>query len=1056
MPESPKQIRYAISKSHLTDETLCLNALLGSLSLSEAARQRIGEYAKSLVVAVRKDQHIMGGVGAFLKEYDLSSQEGVVLLCLAEALLRVPDSKTADRLIRDKLSTTNWESHLGSSDSLLVNAGTWGLMLTGRLVRFDKDRTQDMRSLLGTITSRLGEPVVRTALREAMRIMGFQFVMGRTIPEAIKRSTHRENRTFLYSYDMLGEAATTKTDAQRYYGLYRQAINTIGAAVEKNTPVYLAPGLSIKLSALHPRFEYLQKARVMEELVPVVKTLAGLAEQAGIGLTIDAEESECLDLTLDIFEAVYCRLEQPDWGGFGIAVQAYQKRAPLVIDWLIELAKQYRQTICVRLVKGAYWDAEIKRAQELGLKGFPVFTRKTHTDVSYLACAQRLLLANEVIFPQFATHNAHTIAAVLEMVQAGYRFEMQRLHGMGETLYGHVAAGLKQTVNCRVYAPVGQHKDLLPYLVRRLLENGANTSFVNRITDEQTPISDVIRDPVSQVENSSRSPHAAIKLPKDLFGEKRINSSGVEFTDDYQVETLERHLMQYDNRQWYAAPIFSGRTIDGIAVQKFNPANRQQLIGQVVETELSMIDSVIEASSRALQAWEFSGVEIRAKCLEVVADLYEAQSNELVAMCSREGGRCIADAVSELREAIDFCRYYAATARDLMVLPQQLPGPTGERNELSLHGRGVFICISPWNFPLAIFTGQIAAALVAGNCVIANPASSTSLLAYRAVQLFHQAGIPPDVLQFTPGSGSKIGASLVADLRIAGVAFTGSIETAKIINKSLARHDGPIVPLIAETGGQNAMIVDSSALPEQVVADVVRSAFNSAGQRCSALRVLFVQDDIAVPVIELLKGAMAELTIGDPGSLSTDIGPVIDSDAQETLRQHIDRLSKTSKLIYQTSVDKRLDCGNYIGPCAFELAEMALPQQEVFGPVLRVVRYDNQSLDKVIAAINNSRFGLTLGIHTRIGATADYIQKHIHVGNIYVNRNMIGAVVGAQPFGGEGLSGTGPKAGGPNYLYRFTTERVSSTNTTAVGGNASLLMLDDDSRESHYEALGNK
>lgn len=1023
-----------------------MEALLDTVDLSEEARQRIKINAKQLVTDVRNQSRTVGGLNAFLQQYDLSSEEGVVLLCLAEALLRIPDSETADRLIRDKLSKTHWEKHLGKSDSLFVNAGTWGLMLTGRMTRLSHLPEKDVSSFLLGLVTRLSDPVVRTALKEAMRIMAFQFVMGRNIEEAVKRSQSDKNKIYSYSFDMLGEAALCQTDADHYYEIYQHAIQVLGSSVGEKVPLRLAPSISIKLSALHPRFEYSQRQRLKRELVPIVTSLAVAASNANITMTIDAEESDRLDLTLDIFEAVFSQSQFDTWSGLGIVVQTYQKRAPDVIEWLIELSKHYGRSIFVRLVKGAYWDTEIKRAQERGLSGYPVFTRKVHTDVSYLACVQQIAAARDFLSPQFATHNAHTLAAVLEITK-GRKVEMQRLHGMGDSLYEHALAKDQHSIHCRVYAPVGAHKDLLPYLVRRLLENGANTSFVNRITDANAQIDDVVRDPVTQVENSKKLPHEAIPLPRNLFGHTRINSNGILLDDATSVNALMSGLKQFADYRWSAAPMASGKI--GALNSSLNkkeithPADKNRVIGDVSLADETMIDDVINASVNAGAKWNNVGVVKRAQCLNTMAEHLESHGHELVALCNQEGGRCIVDALSEVREAVDFCRYYAVTATELMAQAQQLVGPTGEHNELLLAGRGVFVCISPWNFPLAIFTGQIAAALVTGNCVIAKPASQTPLIGCRVVELFYEAGIPRDVLQFLTGNGATIAVGLISDSRISGVAFTGSTETAQSINLNLAKRSGPIVPLIAETGGQNAMIVDSSALPEQVIQDVLSSAFNSAGQRCSALRLLYVQEEIAPRIIELLQGAMAELTIGDPGILSTDVGPLIDNNARDKVQKHIKKLDKEAELIFQLSVPSELNNGLFVGPCAYEIKDASLLKREVFGPVLHLIRYDSQSLDKVITAINDTGYGLTLGIHTRVESTAKYIQNRVHVGNVYVNRNMVGAVVGVQPFGGQGLSGTGPKSGGPNYLARFVNEQVISTNTSAIGGNASLMTMDD-------------
>ncbi|MGD8566517.1 MAG: bifunctional proline dehydrogenase/L-glutamate gamma-semialdehyde dehydrogenase PutA [Gammaproteobacteria bacterium] len=1034
------QQRHAIQRAHLADETQCVNSLLRQLENYDALRDAIYRQACQLVTDVRDKSQQIGGLNAFLQEYDLSSREGIVLLCLAEALLRIPDADTADRLIRDKLTNANWQQHLGNSRSWFVNASTWGLMLTGRMITLDDATQRDPMTMVNGLMARVSEPVVRSALKEAMRIMGHQFVMGRSIEEALARSESSENRVYRYSFDMLGEAALSQEDADRYGEVYRQAIAVIAEHYGGGSDIVGAPGISVKLSALHPRFEYAQRERLLNELIPRVMALAQVAQQANLSMTIDGEEADRLDITLDVIEAILTDPQFAHWPGLGVVIQSYQKRAPYVIDWLADLASRNGRHIMVRLVKGAYWDTEVKRAQEQGLSGYPVFTRKQHTDVSYLACAQKLLNIGEMVYPQFATHNAHTAAAVLQMAGERKTFEMQRLHGMGEALY-QALLNNDNSIACRVYAPVGSHKDLLPYLVRRLLENGANTSFVNRITDDRQPVEDIVADPVQWVQGSNPSPHPAIPLPESIFGEQRRNSSGINVSDEQTLRQLQTQLQTYSDRQWSAAPLIDGERVDGEPHPVVNPADCQQTIGEVITANEAHVEQAIASAQAACIDWNNMPVTERADIAERAAELLEENRARFISLIVREGGRCIPDAVSEVREAVDFCRYYACLARTRVFRPEQLPGPTGESNVLTLHGRGVFACISPWNFPLAIFCGQIVAALMAGNSVIAKPASQTPLIAMQVVQLLHAAGVPEPALQFLPGSGAVVGNRLIDDPRIAGVAFTGSTQTANDINLKLAQRGGAIVPLIAETGGQNVMIVDSSALPEQVVVDVVKSAFNSAGQRCSALRVLFVQQDVAPRMLALLKGAMQELNVGDPAWLATDVGPVIDNAAKQKLQSHIQWLEQHGRKVYSVVDDERWAKGSYFAPCVYEIDALSQLQYEVFGPVLHVIRYDAGELDEVIAAINDTRYGLTLGIHSRIEEKARYIQQRVHVGNIYVNRNIIGSVVGVQPFGGEGLSGTGPKAGGPHYLYRFATERVLTTNTAAIGGNATLLAL---------------
>ena len=1035
--------RDAVQSNYLADETQCVTDLLSLIELTPEQHRRIGQRAHKLVETVRAQQSEQSGLDAFLQEYDLSSEEGVVLLCLAEALLRIPDADTADQLIRDKLLIADWEQHLGSSSSWFVNASTWGLMLTGKIISPDNKNDEPMQ-VVNSMVSRVSEPVIRTALKEAMRILGHKFVLGRTIEEALKQSAHDKNTR--YSYDMLGEAALSQQDANRYFSLYQHAIKAIGENIKQEFAIFESPGISVKLSALHPRFEFSQRARLSKELIPKVKQLAIAAQQSNMALTIDGEEAERLGVTMDVIESIITDEQFKSWKGLGIVVQAYQKRAPALIEWLGELLERNNRHVMVRLVKGAYWDTEIKRAQEQGLNGYPVFTKKQHTDISYLACVRLLLKLGERVYLQFATHNAHTASAVLEMAGDKQNVELQRLHGMGDALHGAIVE-MQPTVASRIYAPVGSHKELLPYLVRRILENGANTSFVNRITDARLPVEEVIADPVQIVSESPIAPHEKLPLPENIYGEQRRNSSGVNFYDENELARLQKALDKLQGRQWEAKPLLGGgfqesdnQSDDRIRLCR-NPANLSEQIGTVSAVLPAHVEVALQVAEQAKIAWDKVPFQERADMLVVASDKLEQSREAFIALLVKEGGRCSPDAVAEIREAVDFLRYYAALAKQQFSAGQLLPGPTGETNELTMHGRGVFVCISPWNFPLAIFCGQIAAALVTGNAVIAKPASQTPLVAMQAIQLLHESGVPVDVLQLLPGSGSAIGDLLINDKRIDGVAFTGSTEVASDINIKLARRGGAIAPFIAETGGQNAMIVDSSALPEQVVMDVIRSAFNSAGQRCSALRILFVQSDVAPRIIELLKGAMEQLTLGDPQYLATDVGPVIDGNAHKQLLTHIQRMEKEGRKVYQVAPYSGKSDGHYIRPCAFEIDSLSQLQKEVFGPVLHIIRYDADKLDDVINDINNTSYGLTLGIHSRIMQKARYIQQNVRVGNVYVNRNIIGATVGVQPFGGEGLSGTGPKAGGPHYLYRFCTERVVTTNSAAIGGNASLLAL---------------
>jgi RHH-type proline utilization regulon transcriptional repressor/proline dehydrogenase/delta 1-pyrroline-5-carboxylate dehydrogenase len=1019
------------------DEAKIVADRLAEARSDPTQRAAIDALAVDLVRRVRTKSGEQSAVESLMRQYDLSSEEGVLLMCVAEALLRIPDSETADRLIADKLGDANWAAHLGESDSLFVNASTWGLMLTGSLIRLGGETRRNPWAAFKRLVARSGEPVIRLGVRQAMRIMGHQFVMGRTIQEALTRSQDADGRRFRHSFDMLGESALTAADADRYLRAYESAIDAIGAS-GPHPDLIAAPSISVKLSALHPRYEASNRGRVLAELVPRVLALAHRARRLGIALTVDAEESERLALSLEILDRVHGDPSLEDWAGFGLAVQAYQKRAPAVIDWLGDRAKRHGRPWCVRLVKGAYWDAEVKRAQVDGHGGYPVYTRKPHTDVAYLACARRLFALGDLVYPQFATHNAHTIAAIHEFA-GGRRFEFQRLHGMGSDLYDAAReAGL--VAPCRVYAPVGSHEDLLPYLVRRLLENGANTSFVNRIVDESLAIGDLVRDPCETVAAQGTGPHPRIPLPVGMFGDTRRNSMGINLASATTLRELAAAI-EAEAGPWHAAPQVPGYAGKGASRPVLDPTDRRRVVGHVVDADVDAVERALANAVPAQAEWDRTPVAGRARILEHAADLMESRCARFIAMCVREAGKSIPDSIAEVREAVDFLRYYAREARLMMGHPMELPGPTGESNRLFLSGRGVFVAISPWNFPLAIFAGQVAAALVTGNAVIAKPAEQTSLIGFEAVNLLHEAGIPPGVLQYLPGDGATVGAALTRDPRVAGVVFTGSTETARVINRTLAARDAALAVLIAETGGQNALIADSSALPEQLVKDAIAGAFQSAGQRCSATRVLFVQADIADKVIAMLAGAMGELKVGDPGLLSTDVGPVIDEEARTVLEQHAARMDREATLIRRIELPIETANGTFVAPRAYEIDSLSRLEREVFGPILHVIRWRASELDQVIDAINATGYGLTLGIHSRIDSTVDRIASRIKAGNCYVNRNMIGAVVGVQPFGGEGLSGTGPKAGGPHYLARFVTERTLTVNTTAAGGNASLLTL---------------
>lgn len=1035
MTRSTNQLMNDIDLEYLADEQATVKARIEAAGLDEDARARIVERAREFVRAIREADKDIQGIDALMAEYDLSSEEGIVLMCLAEALLRVPDGETADKLIRDKLAKGHWDEHLGHSDSMFVNASTWGLMLTGRFVQIGANTQAHPSNFLKGMVSRLGEPVLRVAMRHAMEIVGRQFVLGETIDQALKRSREAGNRRYCYSYDMLGEAALTAADSRRFLDSYLNSIDVIGKQDEVRDA-----SISVKLSALHPRYAFWQQERVARELVPRLLEIAEAAKRHDLWVAIDAEEADRLDISLRVFEQVVKDDALKDWNGLGMVVQGYQKRALPVLDWIENLGRDIGKRIPVRLVKGAYWDTEIKLAQIQGLKDYPVFTRKVHTDVSYMACARKMFDAQGFVYPQFATHNAHTVATILEVAGDG-PYEFQRLHGMGEGLYDHLL-DRNPGLTCRVYAPVGGHAELLPYLVRRLLENGANTSFVNRATHRETPVEEIVSDPIDDALAQDCTRHPRIPLPRDLFAPDRRNSDGLNFADPNERRGLIETIAREAQSTSHCYPIINGREFrEGKARTLSSPANQQRKIGTVTWTPAEQVDQAVRQARQGFRAWCNADVGQRAAIVEKVADLLEEHCFELTASSALEGGRIMLDGESEVREAVDFCRYYAWQARERFPR-RMLPGPSGEDNTYEMLGRGVFVCISPWNFPVAIFTGQIAAALAAGNAVLAKPAEQTSLTAARIVRLMHQAGVPKDVLHLLPGDGA-VGAALVEHDDIAGVAFTGSVETARRIHKTLAEKPGPIRPLIAETGGQNAMIVDSSALPEQVVKDAVRSAFDSAGQRCSALRVLYLQEDIAPHVLEMLSGAMAELVLGDPTEMSTDIGPVIDLEAKHGLERHIDFLRNNADLIYRCPLPNGLHSDLFFPPQVWEIKNISQLEHEVFGPILHVVRYGAHELDDVIDAVNGTGYGLTLGVHSRIEDTCDYIKERVKVGNVYINRDIVGAVVGVQPFGGQGLSGTGPKAGGPNYLARFAVEKAISDNIAAVGGNATLLSLND-------------
>jgi RHH-type proline utilization regulon transcriptional repressor/proline dehydrogenase/delta 1-pyrroline-5-carboxylate dehydrogenase len=1030
-------LRQTIRKHYHADETWCVHNLLENILISTDQGKRITATATALVNEIRNRNESHGGLDAFLQEFSLSSQEGVALMCLAEALLRVPDAGTADQLIHDKLAQGNWESHLGESESFFVNASTWGLMLTGKVISLDKNVVEDAGEYIGRLIARSGEPIIRTAVKQAMKIMGRQFVLAQTIQKGLRAAREKEKQGYCYSYDMLGEAARTEKDALQYYQSYQTAIAEIGASNSVQDP-HLSAGISVKLSALHPRYEYMHGGRVMDQLLPRITMLCEQARSFNIGLTIDAEESERLDLSLDILRALCENPALQNWNGLGFVIQAYQKRAPAVIDWIRSLASRHQRRIMIRLVKGAYWDTEIKRAQVEGYSGYPVFTRKIATDVSYLVCAQKLMSCPAEFYPLFATHNAHTVASILEFAGDRRDFEFQCLHGMGEILYDHVIGGYG--VNCRIYAPVGPHRDLLAYLVRRLLENGANSSFVNRLVDRELPVERIVSDPVSTLREQQEIPHPNILLPRDIYA-GRANSMGMCLDNALEIQPFFDTAPAFYSRDKICYPLVPGIERAERHWQDVISPSDQIRIGKVSNASEADVTMAVEIARQHWASWDRLGGVKRAEILRRAADNYEANRYELFALCMQEAGKTLQDSVAEIREAVDFLRYYADQAERDFEFPRTLSGATGELDQWSLHGRGVFVCISPWNFPLAIFTGQVSAALAAGNAVLAKPAEQTPVVAFRATQILHHSGVPAEILQLLPGDGVSTGATLVQSPGISGVVFTGSTDVASIIHKSLAQKPGPIVPLIAETGGLNAMIVDSTALPEQVARDVIQSAFQSAGQRCSALRVLYLQEDIADEMIEMLKGAMQELKIGDPAELDTDVGPIIDEDARRTLVAHIGECRDLGRSIYKCPESRAEFDGYYLSPALIEISGIEELSREQFGPVLHVCRFKAQEIDSIVDRINDTGYGLTFGLHSRIQSTVERVTARIRAGNIYVNRNTIGAVVGVQPFGGEGLSGTGPKAGGPHYLHRFAVERSISTDTTAAGGNTSLLSL---------------
>ncbi|PMM05342.1 bifunctional proline dehydrogenase/L-glutamate gamma-semialdehyde dehydrogenase [Vibrio kanaloae] len=1022
-----------ISPLYMVDETQWLEQLLPLATPSESEKKQIADKTTSLIESIRADKTSIQMIDALLLEYSLDTQEGILLMCLAEALMRIPDSATADALIRDKLSVADWKSHLKNSDSVFVNASTWGLMLTGKVVGLSSNE-QSAGQAVNRLVNKLSEPVIRKAMHQAMKVMGHQFVLGRSIAEAQKNGKSMRDKGFTYSYDMLGEAALTTADANKYFKDYLMAIEAVGRDTYVSSKSSPAPSVSIKLSALHPRYEVANEDRVLTELCDTLEQLLRRAVELDVAITIDAEEADRLELSLKLFEKLYRTDLVKGWGKFGLVIQAYSKRALPVLVWLNRLAKEQGDLIPLRLVKGAYWDSEIKWSQQAGFTDYPVYTRKEATDVAYLACA-RYLLSPSVrgnIFPQFASHNAHTVSAIAVMTEHK-DFEFQRLHGMGDSLYNHAMEAYQQSV--RIYAPVGSHKDLLPYLVRRLLENGANSSFVHRLVDARCPVAELTQHPVDMLLAFDTLHNTKIPLPPAVFPDRK-NSYGVNIDIESEAHRFEEQVKSYLNNQWTAGPVINGESLaesmikaDQNVEQVTAPYDRRINVGQVAFANLDHVSAAITGADAAFADWNATSVETKAAALEKLADLMEDNLAELVAICHQEAGKTIHDSVDEVREAVDFCRYYAKQANNLQGF--ELKGFDGQTRIASRQGRGVFVCISPWNFPLAIFLGQITAALVAGNTVVAKPAEQTSLIAARAVELMNEAGFPAGTIQLLPGRGAEIGSALTSHDAIAGVAFTGSTPTAQRINVSLASRNAKPVPFIAETGGQNAMIVDSTALPEQVVRDVIRSAFASAGQRCSALRVLYIQEDIADRVIALIHGAMDELSVGIPHLHKTDVGPVIDQNAKQKLLAHLENMTNTQKKVAQLSLGTDCEHGDFVPPSAFEIDDISCLKEEQFGPVLHIVRFKASELAQVVDQINQTGFGLTMGIHSRNETTYRWIEKHVRVGNCYINRDQVGAVVGVQPFGGQGLSGTGPKAGGPHYLYRFTDVHFSQSQDKA-------------------------
>ncbi|WDM84849.1 bifunctional proline dehydrogenase/L-glutamate gamma-semialdehyde dehydrogenase PutA [Ehrlichia sp. JZT12] len=1038
--QAPNEIRRRMQMLYRVEENSYARYLTEKTEISQDSKIRIYTIAKQIIEKIRVDKNL-GIIDAFMQEYGLSNDEGIALMCLAESLLRIPDDCTINDLIKDKLANSMWSNHLGGSSSMFVNAATWGLFIGGRVLKENSDNARWF-STVNNLLKTMGEPIIRRAVQQAMYILGKHFIKGRDITEALDNRKERE----LYSFDILGEAAKTKKDAEKYFSEYMKAIDSIGRSKGENATGSLVDydEISVKISALHNRYEFSQIDEVLDGIVGKLLEICELAKRYNIRVCIDAEEASRLEISLMILEKLRFSDSLDGWEGLGLAVQAYQKRAFSVLDFVEDIAVKSHHKIMVRLVKGAYWDYEIKNTQELGLSSYPVFTRKVYTDVSYLACANKILSKPNTFYPCFATHNAYTLAAILEMADKDHPgFEFQRLHGMGASLYEYVTQELAANIKCRVYAPVGSYQDLLPYLIRRLLENGANSSFINQLNDSNVTLEQLIEDPLEKAKTLEYLPHPNIPLPKDIFGPNRVNSAGIDITDSITLVNFNEDMKDYQTCKFRAVSIINGEELENDFIEVLSPANSEDVVGDVSFANPKQALSALDIAYDAFKGWSNIPVSTRAAMLEKAADLIEENRVKLIMLLIREGGKVISDAIAEIREAVDFLRYYAVIGKEELEKSQKLPGPVGEDNYLYFRSRGVFLCISPWNFPLAIFIGPIAAALVTGNSVIAKPAEQTSIVAYEAVKLLYDAGVPKEVLHLLLGDGKELGEVLLKNEKIGGVAFTGSTDTARIINQSIAEKEGSIIPFIAETGGLNTMITDTSALVEQVTNDVITSAFKSAGQRCSALRVLFVQEEVADKQIEMICGAMEDLVVGDPMLLKTDIGPVIDKASQEMLIAHANRMSQEGKLLCKVKIDESCENGYFFPPCAYEIESISQLKKEVFGPILHIIRYKKGELHRILGEINSTGYGLTFAVQSRVQSNIDNIIDNVNVGNVYVNRNQVGAVVGVQPFGGQGLSGTGPKAGGPYYLHRFLTEKVVSINTTALGGNTSLMCLND-------------